>query len=133
MSTITTPSRSDVDVDDDDDDEEELPGGVAILLLLVLLNRRPVAISIITGAMSTDFDVVCDHRLTTTTEFSCIFYIQYISLLILRIYSDSTVLYILNTMTLIFCFDKHFLMNIMHNRTIIVVAYFIQASICTLN
>ena len=83
MSTITTPSRSDVDVDDDDDDEEELPGGVALLLLLVLLNRRPVAISIITGAMSTDFNVKCDHRLTTTTEFSCIFYMQYISLLIL--------------------------------------------------
>lgn len=132
MSTITTPSRSDVDVDDDDDDEEELPGGVALLLLLVLLNRRPVAISIITGAMSTDFDVKCDHRLTTTTEFSCIFYIQYISLLILRFYSDSTVLYILlcNTMTLIFCFDKHFVMlnndrKRRHNRTIIVVAFFI--------
>jgi hypothetical protein len=90
MSTITTPSRSEVDVDDDDDDEEELPGGVALLLLLVLLNRRPVAISIITGAMSTDSDVKCDHRLTTTTEFSCIFYIK------LYIIINSSILFGLN-------------------------------------
>lgn len=108
MSTITTPSRSDVDVDDDDDDEEELPGGVALLLLLVLLNRRPVAISIITGAMSTDFDVKCDHRLTTTIEF-VVYYTVYIIINSSNLFglNGSTIL----NMTMIFCFDKHFVIE----------------------